>query len=62
MTFAVNGFEGKWTVEDQLNLSGLVAVPKPISKWKTFQLPEQCFTGDKPLAHIVQILRCILKA
>jgi hypothetical protein len=57
----VVGFQDKWEVEESLNVKGLASVLKPISKWKTYQMPTECFTGDTPLLHIVQTLKTVLQ-
>jgi hypothetical protein len=57
----VIGFEEKWEVEESLNVKGLNGVAKPILKWKTYQMPTECFKGEAPLSHIVQTLKAVLQ-
>jgi hypothetical protein len=57
----VVGFQDKWEVESRLNVTDLKSVLKPISKWKAYRMPTECFRGDAPLAHVIQTLQRVLK-
>lgn len=58
----VVGVDEKWGDKRQeLDLSGLSSVRTPISAWKTFQLPQECFTGPEPLPILVSALKRIVR-
>jgi hypothetical protein len=59
----VFGYDEDWASDEQpLDLTGFQSVPNSTPKWKTFKLPEECFTGNEPLINLVSALLRAMRA